>query len=323
MNIVHFVMSDTFAGIEQHVDEILSNNLLNNPILICNESIALNFNQNIEIFKIKNYGRRSLIGKYQIKKLLKRIKPDIVHTHGAKTTAIISRINKNDFKHVATVHGVKKNTKIFEKPDLIIGVSDKVIKGINNKSVVISNWWHPNLYKFKDKNSKYALAVGRLEQVKGFDLLIPAWKKINKELLIVGSGKEKNKLLSLIKNNNLTKKIKIIDNVNRDDLYEIYRDAALLIISSRYEGGPRVALEALHLEIPVISTNVGHMDEILPRELLAKKDDQQSLKDLLEKYVDNIKLLNQEAIFEFVTDEYSITNKINEIKEIYKSLSTS
>ncbi len=323
MNIVHFVMSDTFAGIEQHVDELLSNNLVNNPILICNESIALNFNQNIEIFKIKNYGRRSLIGKYQIKKLLKRIKPDIVHTHGAKTTAIISRINKNDFKHVATVHGVKKNTKIFEKPDFIIGVSDTVIRGINNKSVVISNWWHPNLYKFKDKNNKYALAIGRLEQVKGFDLLIPAWKKINKELLIVGSGKEKNKLLSLIKNNNLTKKIKIIDNVNRDELYEIYRDAALLIISSRYEGGPRVALEALHLEIPVISTNVGHMDEILPKELLAKKDDQQSLKDLLEKYVDNINILNQDAVFEFITDEYSITKKINEIKKIYKSLSTS
>ena len=323
MNIVHFVMSDTFAGIEQHVDELLSNNLLDNPILICNESIALNFNQNIEIFKIKNYGRRSLIGKYQIKKLLKRINPDIVHTHGAKTTAIISRINKNDFKHVATVHGVKKNTKIFEKPDFIIGVSDTVIRGINNKSVVISNWWHPNLYKFKDKNNKYALAIGRLEQVKGFDLLIPAWKKINKELLIVGSGKEKNKLLSLIKNNNLTKKIKIIDNVNRDELYEIYRDAALLIISSRYEGGPRVALEALHLEIPVISTNVGHMDEILPKELLAKKDDQQSLKDLLEKYVDNINILNQDAVFEFITDEYSITKKINEIKKIYKSLSTS
>ena len=64
MNIVHFVMSDTFAGIEQHVDELLSNHLLDNPILICNESIALNFSQNIEIFKIKNYGRKSLIGKY-------------------------------------------------------------------------------------------------------------------------------------------------------------------------------------------------------------------------------------------------------------------
>ena len=65
------------------------------------------------------------------------------------------------------------------------------------------------------------------------------------------------------------------------------------------------------------------MDEILPKELLAKKNDQQSLKDLLEKYVDNINILNQDAVFEFITDEYSITKKINEIKKIYKSLSTS
>ena len=320
MNIVHFVMSDTFAGIEQHVDELLSNNLLNNPILICNESIALNFNQNIEIFKIKNYGRRSLIGKYQIKKLLKRIKPDIVHTHGAKTTAIISRINKNDFKHVATVHGVKKNTKIFEKPDFIIGVSDAVINGINNKSKVISNWWHPNLQKFKEKNNKYALAVGRLEHVKGFDLLISSWRNIDKELLIIGSGKEKENLMSLIERYGLSKKIKILENIKREDLKNYYKDASVLVVSSRDEGGPRVALEALFLEVPVLSTNVGHMSNILPQELLANKNDQKSLQKLLEKYVDNIDILNQEAIFDFVTKEYSIEKKINEIQKIYYSV---
>ena len=60
MNTVHFVMSDAFAGIEQHVDELLSNNLLKNPILICNESIAHNFNQNIEIFKTVSYTHLTL-----------------------------------------------------------------------------------------------------------------------------------------------------------------------------------------------------------------------------------------------------------------------
>ena len=42
MKTVHFVMSNSFAGIEQHVDELLSNNLIDNPILICNESIENN-----------------------------------------------------------------------------------------------------------------------------------------------------------------------------------------------------------------------------------------------------------------------------------------
>ena len=50
MKVVHLVLSETFAGIEQHVDELLSNDLLNSPILICNKSIAKKFNKNIKVF---------------------------------------------------------------------------------------------------------------------------------------------------------------------------------------------------------------------------------------------------------------------------------
>ena len=138
--------------------------------------------------------------------------------------------------------------------------------------------------------------------------------------MIVGSGKEKRNLVNLIKKKKLSNKITIIDSVNRDELLKFYNEAAVLIISSRDEGGPRVALEALYLEIPVLSTNVGHMDLILPRELLAKKGNQESLQKLLETYVDDIDLLNQDAIFEFITNEFSIEEKINKLHEVYTSL---
>ena len=62
------------------------------------------------------------------------------------------------------------------------------------------------------------------------------------------------------------------------------------------------------------------MSNILPQELLADKNDQKSLQKLLEKYVDNIDILNQEAIFDFVTKEYSIEKKIIEIQQIYNSV---
>ena len=323
MKVVHVVMSNDFAGIEQHVDELLSNNLVKDPILICNESIADNFDQKIQVFKIKNYGRRSLIGKYKIKQLLKKINPDIVHTHGTKTTSLICAINKKNFVHVSTVHGIKKNKRVFQKPDIIIGVSDKAIEGIENKTKVITNWWHPNLTKQKSKGNKYALAIGRLEKIKGFDLLIRSWKNIKTNLVIVGSGKEKTNLMYLINKFNLNNKIKIIDYVNKDDLKNFYKDACVLIISSRNEGGPRVALEALFLEIPVLSTNVGHMNIILPQELLAIKNNKDSLQKLLENYVDEIELVNQKAIFDFITDEFSIESKINELSEVYRSLLTS
>ena len=323
MKVVHLVLSEDFAGIEQHVDELLSNLKDLSITLICSKSIASHFNQNISIHEIDNMGRRSLFKKYKLKRLLKTINPDIVHTHGSKTASIISSINKGVFKHVATVHGVKKNKSVYESADYVIGVSDHVLDGIKAKSKVITNWWFPELKKLSSKQNKYALAVGRLEKVKGFDLLISSWVNIETNLIIVGSGKEKKNLLKLIDKYNLDKKIKIIDGVNRSQLEDIYSDASLLIVSSRNEGGPRVALEALYLEIPVLSTNVGHMNKIFPEELLAQRDNQLSLQKLLEEYVDNIEILNQSAIFKYVEEEFSVKAKVSEINEVYKSLLSS
>ena len=320
MRVVHLVLSNAFAGIEQHVDELLSNKLNDKPILICNDSIADCFDKSISIYKIKNIGRRSLYGKYKLKKLLNKINPDIVHTHGSKTSSIISSINNNRFKHVATVHGIKKNKKVYEKADFIIGVSQKTIDGLKNNVAVVTNWWNPSLNKFDHKKNEYALAIGRLEKVKGFDLLINSWANINTKLVIIGSGKEKNTLINMINTKGLNEKIRIIDNVQKNELISYYRNAKLLIISSRDEGGPRVALEALYLEIPVLSTDVGHMSKLLPKEMLANTNDLISLQTLLERYVDKIDTINQGAVFEFITNEFSVDEKISEIKDIYESL---
>ena len=320
MRVVHLVLSNAFAGIEQHVDELLSNKLNDKPILICNDSIADCFDKSISIYKIKNIGRRSLYGKYKLKKLLNKINPDIVHTHGSKTSSIISSINNNRFKHVATVHGIKKNKKVYEKADFIIGVSQKTIDGLKNNVAVVTNWWNPSLNKFDHKKNEYALAIGRLEKVKGFDLLINSWANINTKLVIIGSGKEKNTLINMINTKGLNEKIRIIDNVQKNELISYYRNAKLLIISSRDEGGPRVALEALYLEIPVLSTDVGHMSKLLPKEMLANTNDLISLQTLLEMYVDKIDTINQGAVFEYITNEFSIDEKISEIKDIYESL---
>ena len=236
------------------------------------------------------------------------------------------RINTNSIKknymHVATVHGVKKNKKVYEKCDLTIGVSSKTIEGVKNNSIIISNWWNPKLKKPIIKKNTYALAVGRLEKVKGFDLLISSWINIKTNLVIVGSGKEKENLLDIIDENNLSNNVEIVDEVDRECLISFYENASVLIVSSRDEGGPRVALEALYLEIPVISTDVGHMSQILPKELLAEKNNQSALQDMLEKYVDNIHLYNQKAIFNFVEREFSIEEKMQELNDAYSLLAS-
>ena len=320
MKVAHLVLSNTFAEVEYYIDELLSHKHNDSPLLICNDSIADYFNKSISIYKIKNLERISFYGKYKLKKLLNKINPDIVHTHGSKTSSIISSINNNQFKHVATVHDIKKNKKIYEKADFVIGVSQKTIVGLKNNVAVVTNWWNPSLNKFDQKKSEYALAVGKLEKEKGFDLLINSWININTKLIIIGSGKEKNTLIRMINAKGLNEKITIMDNVQENELIKYYKNAKLLIISSRDEGGPKIALEALYLEIPVVSTDVGHMSNILPKELLANTNDLVSLQTLLEKYVDKIDTINQDAVYEFITKDFSIDEKISEIRDIYKSL---
>ena len=60
---------------------------------------------------------------FQIKRAIDQFKPDIIHSHAYKTTAIISKFGDKNFHHVATIHGTKKKTDVFEKAAFIFGAT--------------------------------------------------------------------------------------------------------------------------------------------------------------------------------------------------------
>lgn len=322
MKIVHLVLSNVYAGIEQHVNELVLNleqESKTDVIIICNKEIASRFDSN-NIQVINNFSRRSPIGLIKLLLKIHKIKPDIIHTHGSKTTSVINVIKKFlPIKHVATAHGIKNKTSVYKKATKLITVSQMVKESIDASSVVINNWYPPIVQDKKSLNNDYVLAVGRLEKVKGFDLLIQSWINIKDNLIIIGSGKEYDSLINLISQHNLDTKIQIIDEMSQEDLADYYKNASMLVISSRSEGGPRVALEALYQEIPVISTNVGHMAEILPKELLAEPDNLESLKDLIETYVGN-ENYSQDSIYEYIKQEFSGISQSKKILNIYREL---
>ena len=320
MKIAHLVLSNVFAGIEQHVNElILEQDKEFEVVLICNAEIEDRFDSP-NIVSIKNFSRNSPLGLLKLFLLIKKMNLDLIHTHGSKTSSIINLIRKFiNIKHVATAHGIKKKTTPFLKADKLIAVSSKIKSSIDRDSTIINNWWSPKLPQKIKRSNDYILAVGRLEKVKGFDLLIESWKNISSNLVIIGSGKEYSNLNNLIANLKLQSNVKIIDEMPQMQLIEYYKKASMLIISSRNEGGPRVALEALYLRIPVVSTDVGHMSEILPKELLAKPNDLMSLTTLLETFVNNPNY-NQESIYQYVTEEFSLKSKSKQIINVYKDL---
>ena len=320
MKICHYLSSSRYAGVEQHVTELATiQNIKHEVTIICNKEIADNYKE-FNVIEIKNFSRRSLAGIYKIFKILKASNFDIVHAHASKPTSVLKIIRYFlEFNFIASIHGVKKNVSVFNHADFVIGGSKVALNGVTKPNTVIHNWYQ--LSKFQKVNGSNAIAVGRLEKVKGFDLLIKSWINIKTPLLIVGSGSEKKFLQNLIDSLNLSDVITIKDWVNQEKLYELYSQATLLVISSRSEGGPRVALEALANDLPVLSTDVGHMNIILPKELLASANDLESLQLLLETYVENINQFNQSAICDHVREEFSLEKQSNKVMKIYNAFS--
>lgn len=324
MKIIHFVMSQNYAGIEQHIFELASEQMKNNDIkIICNNFLTSFYKEKFEVIEINQFSRKNFLRKYFLKQLLNKLEFDIIHTHGSKTTSIIASINSNKkYKHVSTIHNIKKNISPYNKSDHVIAVSDRITKGLEKKFTIITNWINfdpaPLISNFKKED--FAIAVGRLEKAKGFDLLINSWININMKLKVFGEGSEYKNLSKLIKRLSLENKISLHKILPPNEILKEYAKSKVLVVSSRNEGGPRVALEALALNTPVLSTDVGHMNKILPKELLAEPNNLKSLKTLLEQYVDNMNMLDQQAIFEFVRDEFSIIQKTKDIEMVYQSL---
>lgn len=117
------------------------------------------------------------------------------------------------------------------------------------------------------QEDKIIIYVGRLEKEKRLDLLMKTFHEIgtmerNAKLVLVGDGKEKERLQKLTKSLD-TRNVIFKDVMRHDDVPGILNCANVFALSSRYEGLPTALLEALACGIPVVSTNVGDVSRIV------------------------------------------------------------
>ena len=102
----------------------------------------------------------------------------------------------------------------------------------------------------------YVIALGRLNVIKQFDKLIEAYKSSvlpleNIKLYIIGSGPEEKAIFTKIKTLQLEGKVSLMPFQNNPFSY--LAGAKFLIMSSLGEGFPRVLIESLACETPIIS----------------------------------------------------------------------
>jgi len=110
------------------------------------------------------------------------------------------------------------------------------------------------------------LAMGRLDIEKDFFSLIDAMEQVSQRypqclLRVVGDGPLRCTLEELIRRKGLTDHV-VLEG-ERTDVQELYRAANAVVLSSAWEGMPNVVLESLATGVPVVTTDVGGVTDIV------------------------------------------------------------
>ena len=122
-----------------------------------------------------------------------------------------------------------------------------------NKIFKLSKKKTKNYFK---KSILKIVSVGRLTYQKDFGTLIRAINLIKNrdvQLIIIGKGKEREKLIDLIHEYKLQNKIKLIG--YKKNPFNIISQADIFVLTSKFEGSPNVLVEALYLKKYIISTD--------------------------------------------------------------------
>ncbi|MCL6596316.1 MAG: glycosyltransferase [Firmicutes bacterium] len=110
------------------------------------------------------------------------------------------------------------------------------------------------------------LTVARMTPQKGYDVLLAAVPEVlrrqpNAHFAWVGEGPERETLSAQARELGVDFAVHFLG--HRDDVPSLMSAADLLVLPSRFEGHPLVALEALSLGLPVVGTRVCGMEEAI------------------------------------------------------------
>lgn len=215
--------------------------------------------------------------------------PNILNilTNTKNTRNIVSIRNYDSLKKKSLLYIAIKfvELNLYKKAYKIVAVTELIKRDLNKKkavykkTIVINNGFDISSIKKKSQqkieenylsvfSKPNVITIGRLTYQKGQWLLIEATRRIVKvipdfQLVIIGKGELKSKLMIQIDEYKLRKNVTIIDHVLNP--FKFISKSNMFVLSSLYEGFPNVLIEAMACGVPVISTDclTG------PREILA------------------------------------------------------
>ena len=228
---------------------------------------------------------------FKLKKAIPQNKIDILHSH-SRTTQVLGCLlsRKTGIPHISTCHGFFKkrwSRKIFPCwGKKVIAISEQVrdhlrddFKVEENSIRLIHNGIDTEKFKAQSEERKAQIKdnlglgdgpvvgiVARLSDVKGHKYLIEAMNMVLKkepgaQLLMVGEGREKKELVSLVQSLGMEKNVFFVSSVN--DTKDLISIMDLFVMPSLKEGLGLSLMEAKASGLAVIGSDVGGIRSLI------------------------------------------------------------
>jgi glycosyltransferase involved in cell wall biosynthesis len=222
--------------------------------------------------------------------LISRLKPDVLHGHGAKAGAFIRMIGKSKrFIRVYTPHGGSLHYPLSTWKGAFYSRLERALMN-NTELFLFESAFARDTYQRTIGTPKTGLVrcvfngvtaaefdpvtlaadatdvayVGEFRHIKGADLLIDAVARLRADgkpvkLTLAGDGEELGALKALIEKQSLNDSVRFIGHVKARFGFSKGR---LLVVPSRGDSMPYVVIEAAAAGIPMVAANVGGIPEI-------------------------------------------------------------
>lgn len=211
---------------------------------------------------------------------------------------------------------------LVKKVEEISGKKVFILPAVTKFSSVAKN-------KVRNKTACFKfLFVGRLEKVKGPDILVNAIQilalnnsDLNFSVDILGGGSMEKEIKDNIQKLGITNKINMVGWADEASVAKFMQTSNCLLVPSRSESLPIVILEAAKTNLPVIASNVGDCPFLIKKYKIGfsfENQDANALADCMEKII-NSKKLNKIGFATLIRD-YSLersaelfTEKVSQI----------
>lgn len=349
MKIVHCIFTMKTGGAQILTIDLLNGFCETNEVYLIivndqwNASLIKEINPAVKIIYInRKEGSRNPYHIYRFNKILRSLKPDVVHCHEYN---MLRFLIGDKLTIVYTIHDVAMPVENLKKCSALVAISNIVANDVYDRSGlkphIIYNGikmqaFNRRVHYTLDSNEKVKIVqVSRLlHEKKGQNVLIKAIHKLvykydykNILLEFVGDGVSLPFLKDLVSELNLNEYILFKGEKNRAWLKENLGNYHILAQPSIYEGFGLTILEGIAAGLPIVASNIEGPAEILsnftPSFLFNINDYEdccEKLTELLGMYKNDLVDLYVNTAYSNVIEKYAISTTIKASLQLYHDI---